>query len=89
MGKLSNTKAELKKNVAYKKKACIILKNKTKFSDCVDKYGHAESADYWVMLTMTKTGYNIRNSKCDLRLHSFREVWLGNKQLSGSNKLTL
>ena len=29
---------------------------------------------YWVILTMTKTGYNIRNSKYDLHLHNFREV---------------
>ena len=44
---------------------------------------------YWVMLTMKKTGNNIRNSKPDLRLHNFREVQLGNKQLSASNKLTV
>ena len=29
---------------------------------------------YWVILKLTKTGYNIRNSKSDLRLHNFREV---------------
>ena len=29
---------------------------------------------YWVILTMTKTGYNIWKSKSDLRLHNFREV---------------
>ena len=44
---------------------------------------------YWVILTMTKIGYNIRNSKFDLRLRNFRDVYLGNKQLSGSNKLTV
>ena len=38
---------------------------------------------------MTKTDYNIRNSKSDLRLHNFREVLLGNKELSSSNKLTV
>ena len=44
---------------------------------------------YWVKLTTAKTGYNIRKSKSELHLHSFREVYLGNKQLSGSNKLTV
>ena len=29
---------------------------------------------YWVILKMTKTGYNILNSKSNLRLHNFREV---------------
>ena len=28
---------------------------------------------------MTKTAFNIRDSKSDLRLHSFREVLLGDK----------
>ena len=27
---------------------------------------------YWVILTMEKTGYNLRNSKSDLRLHKER-----------------
>ena len=38
---------------------------------------------------MTKTSCNIRNRKSDLRLHNFREVYLGNKQISDSNKLAL
>ena len=42
----------------------------------------------WVILTIKKTSYNIRNSKSDLRLHNFREFWLGNKQLSSRNKVT-
>ena len=29
------------------------------------------------------------NRKSELRLRNFREVYLGNKQLSGSNKLTV
>ena len=29
---------------------------------------------YWVIQTMTTTGYNIRNSKSDLPLLNFREV---------------
>ena len=44
---------------------------------------------YWVKLTMAKTGCNIQNSKSDLRLHNFREVQLGNKQINGNNKLTV
>ena len=31
---------------------------------------------------------NNRESKSDLRLHNFIKVYLGTKQLSGSNKLT-
>ena len=38
---------------------------------------------------MTQTVNTIRNSKSVLLLNSFREVYLGNKQLSGSNKLPI
>ena len=38
---------------------------------------------------MTNTGYNIGISKSDMRLHSFREVKIGNEQLNGSKKLTV
>ena len=34
---------------------------------------------------MTKTSYNIRNNKSDLRLRNFREVYFGKKQLSDNN----
>ena len=40
---------------------------------------------YCVILTMTKTSYNIRNNKSDLRLRNFREVYFGKKQLSDNN----
>ena len=44
---------------------------------------------YCVILTVTKTGCKISNSKPDLRLSNFRRVYLGNKQLIGSHKLTV
>ena len=36
-----------------------------------------------------KDGYNIGNSKSNMRWHNVREVYLGNKQLSDSKKLTV
>ena len=40
---------------------------------------------YWVIMTMTKTGYNIGDNKFDskLRLHNFREELSGSKKISG------
>ena len=76
----------------------LTSKNKTKFSGCPDEYGPTNMVMWNLQIKILyilghtdndKGRLQHANSKSRLLLHNFREVQLGNKQLSSSNTLTI